>query len=194
MHDIEPHYKWRKDYIAADDQRSPYFGKVYDEFNFTNKVYNYFIHPQWDEFGSPTLYTKILFQDYEEGFAILEFIGEWNDAIQNDVMLLKRNLIELLMQEGIYKFILVCENVLNFHASDDCYYEEWAEECRDEGGWICLINTREHIEDEMKEMRLQYYLNFGAYYNEINWRPHQPHNFYKVVTALVKGEIKRLVD
>ena len=84
--------------------------------------------------------------------------------------------------------------MLNFHASDDCYYEEWAEECRDEGGWICLINTREHIEDEMKEMRLQYYLNFGAYYNEINWRPHQPHNFYKVVTALVKGEIKRLVD
>ncbi len=193
MHDIEPYYKWRNKYTADRDDRSPFFGKVYNEFTFTNKVYNYFIHPQWDEFGSTTLYTKILFLDYEEGYAILEFIGEWNDAIQNDIMLLKRNLIEVLMSQNIYKFILVCENVLNFHGSDDCYYEEWGEDCREEGGWICLLNTLEHVEDEMKQMQLQYHINFGKYYNNVNWRPHQPQNLFKAIEALVHGETPKLV-
>ena len=192
MHDIEPHFKWRNHYIASDDQRSPFFGKNYNEFSYTNKIYNYFIHPQWDEFGSPTLYTKILFLDYEEGFAILEFIGEWNDAIQNDIMHLKRNVAEVLMEEGIYKFVLVCENVLNFHVSDDCYYEEWAEECREEGGWISLINVLDHVEEEMLTIRLQYYMNFGKMYNEINWRPFQPQLFFKAVEALVNGEVLRI--
>jgi len=26
---------------------------------------------------------------------------------------------------GDIQFILIGENVLNFHSSDDCYYEEW---------------------------------------------------------------------
>ena len=140
-----------------------------------------------------TLYTKVLFLDYEEGYAILEFIGEWNDAIQNDIMLLKRNLIEVLMDHHIYKFILVCENVLNFHGSDDCYYEEWGEDCREEGGWICLLNTLEHVEEEMKQMRLQYHINFGKYYNNVNWRPHQPQNLFKAIEAMVHGETPKLV-
>ena len=193
MQDIEPHFKWRNSYIAAEDKRSPFYGAVYNEFAYTKKIYNYFIHPQWDDFGSPTLYTKLLFLDYEEGYAILEFIGEWNDAIQNDIMLFKRGVADLLMEEGIFKFVLICENVLNFHGSDDCYYEEWGQECREEDGWICLINVRAHLEEEMTEMLLQYHINFGAYYNEINWRPHQPQHFYKVAEALVRGEIRRLV-
>ena len=193
MHDIEPYYKWRNKYIASKDDRSPYFGKVYNEFTFSNKVYNYFIHPQWDDFGSITLYTKVLYLDYEEGYAILEFIGEWNDAIQNDIMHLKRNLIELLMSQNIFKFILICENVLNFHGSDDCYYEEWAEECREEEGWICMLNILDHVEEEMNQTQLQYYVNYGQLYNEVNWRPHQPQNLFKAIHALVNGEIGRLV-
>ncbi len=193
MHDIEPHFKWRNNYIASEDTKSPFFDRVNSEFSYTNKIYNYFIHPQWDEFGSPTLYAKILFVDYEEHFAIIEFIGEWNDAISNDIMFLKRKIGEALLEEGVSKFILICENVLNFHASDDCYYEEWAEECREEEGWICMINTLEHVSDEMKMINLQHYINFGENYNNVNWRPHTPQNFFKAIEALVNGEVLRLV-
>ncbi|MEZ4990567.1 MAG: hypothetical protein R2824_09145 [Saprospiraceae bacterium] len=108
MHDIEPHYHWRDDYTAEEDSRSPFFGRQYDEFRFSQKVYNYYIHPQWDAFGSSTLYLKILFVDYTEQYAILELIGEWNDCLHNDIMFLKREIIDALIQEGIYKFILVC--------------------------------------------------------------------------------------
>ena len=55
-------------------------------------------------------------------------MGEWNDAIHNDILEMKNDLINPLVNEGIRKFILIGENVLNFHASDDLYYEEWYEE------------------------------------------------------------------
>ena len=140
MHDIEPHYQWRDRYIASEDEQSPFFGRVYDEFQFSQKIYNYFIHPQWDAFGSNTLYLKILFVEYQQGFAVLELIGEWNDCLQNDIMFLKRNIADDLAQNGIHKFVLVCENVLNFHASDDSYYQEWFEDVSEEHGWICFLN------------------------------------------------------
>ena len=79
MHDIEPYYRWRDDYIAAEDERSPFFETEYSEFEFDKMIYNYYIHPQWDCFGSQTLYIKILFVDYDRQYAIIEFIGEWND-------------------------------------------------------------------------------------------------------------------
>jgi len=81
MHDIEPYYKWREYYVASEDERSPFFGRTYDEFKFTKKIYNYFIHPQWDYIGSPTLYIKILYVDYTLGYTLIELIGEWNDAV-----------------------------------------------------------------------------------------------------------------
>ena len=75
MHDIEPFYKWRDKYIASEDKDSPFYGRKYSEFSFTKKIYNYFIHPQWDEFGSPTIYMKILFIDYNESYCFIELIG-----------------------------------------------------------------------------------------------------------------------
>src|SRR5699024_8682446 len=115
MHDIEPYYKWRDYYIASEDEKSPFYGRRYDEFYFTNAIYNYVIHPQWDDFGSSTLYSKVLYANYEKSYAVIELIGEWNDCIANDIMFLKRNLIDSMHQQGIHKFILICENVLNFH-------------------------------------------------------------------------------
>ena len=112
MHDIEPYFQWIDAYVAADDKRSPLYGRVYDEFYFTNTIYNYYIHPQWDDFGSKTLYLKILFADYDQHYAIIELIGEWNDAIENDIMELRREVTDLLFEEGIHKFILIAENVL----------------------------------------------------------------------------------
>ena len=106
MHDLEPHFAWINLYSAAADERSPFFNREYNEFYFDKTVYNYYIHPQWDHFGSNTLYIKILFADYQEGFAIIEMMGEWNDALYNDIMQLKREVLEILTQEGINKFIL----------------------------------------------------------------------------------------
>ncbi len=59
---------------------------------------------------------KVLMADYDEKYAIIELIGEWNDAIENDIMELKREVLEKFMYEGIVKFILIAENVLNFHS------------------------------------------------------------------------------
>ncbi|HOS48864.1 MAG TPA: hypothetical protein PLG57_09520, partial [Bacteroidia bacterium] len=138
MQDIEPYYSWRHMYISAEDELSPFFGREYSEFEYSNTVYNYYIHPQWDDFGSTTLYMKVIFADYDQQYAIIEFIGEWNDAINNDIMMLKRDIIDEMIAQGIRYFILVGENVLNFHASDDCYYQEWFDDIED--GWIAAVN------------------------------------------------------
>ena len=115
VHSIEPFYQWRGYYIASEDPNSPFYNREYSEFEFTDTIYNYYIHPQWDNMGSKTLFLKILYVDYELGYTILEFIGEWNDAIENDIMVLKRDIVEPMMEQGINKFILVGENVLNVH-------------------------------------------------------------------------------
>ena len=63
MHDIEPFYNWRDFYISEEDKDSPFYKMTYNEFAYTNKIYNYYVHPQWDQFGSETMYIKILFAD-----------------------------------------------------------------------------------------------------------------------------------
>lgn len=185
MHDIEPFYHWRDHYIASEDKRSPFYGRFYDEFHFTNKVYNYFIHPQWDEFGSSTLYMKILYADYEDGFAIFEMIGEWNDTLHNDIMYLKREVVDRMIPHGIRKFVVICENVLNFHGSDDCYYEEWYEDVRDDDGWIAFLNLFSHVEDEMSDTRLQHYVHFGEAFNEVIWRAVKPANLIHLLEQFI---------
>lgn len=185
MHDIEPHFKWKNEYEVTHDENLPFYGKVHSEFHFTNKVYNYYIHPQWDEFGSETLYLKVLFADYEQGFGIIELIGEWNDAIHNDIMFLKREVIDPMVDAGVHKFILICENVLNFHGSDDAYYEEWQEDISDELGWICLLNTLEHVEEEMKEHQLHYFMNIGGPFSQVNWRVLKPKILFELIQRVL---------
>ncbi|MCB0738126.1 MAG: hypothetical protein KDC92_11485, partial [Bacteroidetes bacterium] len=80
MHDLEPFYHWRDIYTAENDPDSPFYQREHSEIYYTHAIYNHVIHPQWDEFGSSTLYTKQLFADYDNGFAIFEMMGEWNDA------------------------------------------------------------------------------------------------------------------
>ncbi|PLX15530.1 MAG: hypothetical protein C0597_08830, partial [Marinilabiliales bacterium] len=166
MHTIEPYYSWRKYYVASEDSRSPFFGRVYSEFEFSNTIYNYYIHPQWDYFGSETLYLKILFTDYQLGYCIIEFIGEWNDTLYNDVMYLKREVIDLLIKNGVSKFILIGENVMNYHSSDDSYYEEWFSDL--EQGWIYAMNFLNHVMDEFKSIGVENYIRFE--HDSLNWR------------------------
>lgn len=183
MHDIEPYYNWIHIYSAAEDELSPFYGREYSEFMFTHAVYNYLIHPQWDFFGSNTLYIKILYADYQDGFAIIELLGEWNDALYNDIMILKREVIELLQEEGIDKFILLGENVMNFHASDDSYYEEWFQES--EEGWIAFVNFREHVLDEFRRARIDYFVNFGGELDELNWRKWSPRQLQERISGVL---------
>ena len=183
MHEIEPYYQWRDDYVSSEDEKSPFYNTEYSELYFDKQIYNFLLHPQWDEFGSNTLYLKVLYVDYERSYSIIEFIGEWNDAINNDIMLLKREILELMMDEGINKFILIGENVLNFHASDDSYYEEWFQEVED--GWIVGINFNDHVINEFKDSNIDYYMNFGGAFDNFAWRPLKPLQIFKKIEELL---------
>lgn len=187
MHYIEPFYNWRMYYVASEDYRSPFYEREYSEFEFTDTIYNYYIHPQWDNIGSSTLFIKILFVDYDLNYAILELIGEWNDAIENDIMTLKRDIIEPMMDEGIDQFILIGENVLNFHYSDDSYYEEWFDDVED--GWIAMVNFHDHVLNEFKRIHLDHYFVMGGELEDIEWRTYIPYQFYKKINDLVQKRL-----
>jgi hypothetical protein len=187
MHNIEPYYNWLKYYDPAADERSPFYGKQYNFDVYSETIYGYYIDPAWDGFGSETLYLKILYADYLAGFAVIEFIGEWNDAINNDIMTLKRNILELMLAEGINKFILIGENILNFHGSDDSYYEEWFEEVGD--GWIAAVSFPQFLQDEFRKYHIDQYVNMGGTLQIDQWRTLRPQNFCDLVTTLIQRRL-----
>lgn len=172
MHDIEPYSRWESLYQANADPRSLFYGEHFDEYVCRNTIYNHYIHPKWDEFGSKTLYLKILYVGYEHHFAVIELMGEWNDCLYNDIMHFKRTIAEHLIDNGINKFILIGENVLNFHYSDDAYYEDWFNDIED--GWIMAINFRKHVLEEFDKINLNYYILYGGHLNGVKWRTLSP--------------------
>ena len=186
MQNIEPYFNWRHLYTAEEDELSPFYGRTYSEFEFSQTVYNYYIHPQWDEFGSKTLYMKILFADYEQNYVIIELLGEWNDAIENDIMALRRDVTDILFSKGITKFILIAENVLNFHSSDDSYYEEWREQLEDEGGWVVIIDMPPQSQYDFIQARLTNYIELIDF---PQWRTLKPEIVFEQVDNMM---MKRL--
>ncbi len=186
MHDVEPYFNWQHIYKSDTDKLSPFYGRIYNEFEFTQTVYNYYIHPQWDFFESPNLYLKILMADYEEGYAILEFLGEWNDAIDNDIMHLRREVTDKLEAVGISKFILIAENVLNFHSSDDSYYEDWFENVMDNNGWVILLNFPEQSKYDFVKTKLHRYVELM----EIpEWRTYKPIHLYRLINERIEKRL-----
>jgi hypothetical protein len=185
MHEIEPYYNWLRYYDSSFDERSPFFGKEYNNDLYQDTIYGYYIHPAWDSFESETLYLKVLYADYQLGYAILEFIGEWNDAINNDIMLLKRNFIEMLMKEGISKFVLIGENLMNFHGSDDSYYEEWFDDVEEVNGWIAAVSFPDFIQQEQRRFGIDQYINMGGTLQIDNWRTLHPKKLFELVNSLV---------
>ena len=186
MHNIEPFYNWRHLYVSEEDERSPFYGRIYSEFEYSKTIYNYFIHPQWDEFGSQTLYLKVLLADYVEQYVIIELIGEWNDAIENDIMALKREVVDKFFVLGITKFLLIAENVLNFHSGDRDYYEEWFEESVEENGWIVCINMPEQTQYDFRRAKLHRYIELIELGN---WRTYRPFHLFKKIDEEI---LKRL--
>jgi hypothetical protein len=187
MHQIEPFSNWLKYYDSSLDENSPFYGKEYNYDLYSETVYGYYIDPAWDSIGSETLYLKTLYADYDEGFVILEFIGEWNDTLHNDIMTLKRDFLELLLYKGINKFILIGENIFNFHGSDDLYYEEWFEEVED--GWIAAVSFPEFIQEEFKKYRIDCYVNVGGTLQIAHWRTLHPLKFYELVKQLIQRRL-----
>ena len=186
MHTIEPHYAWLDHYSATEDPRSPLFEAENSLDSYVNTIYGYYIHPQWDSLDSDTLFLKILFVDYDLGLAIIEFIGEWNDAIENDIMWLKREVVDVMEKEGISKFILVTENVLNFHSSDREYYQEWYDDVSDENGWIVSLNMPEATKEDFKKKKLNYYIELMEL---PDWRVYKPYHLFKKIDDIL---MKRL--
>lgn len=183
VHNLEPYFSWRNLYSSEDDPRSPFYGNEHNEFYFMEKIYDHYIHPQWDSMGSSTLFLKILFVDYDDGYAFIELIGEWNDILYNDIMFLKREIGDRLISDGIDKFILIGENVLNFHAGDDCYYEEWLEDI--ENGWVVLLNFREHVLSEFRQANLANYFTLWDEFNDLSWRTYRPLQLFQKIQQYV---------
>ena len=118
---------------------------------------------------------------------VSEFIGEWNDCLYNDIMFLKRDVIDILIANQINKFILIGENVLNFHYSDDSYYQEWFEEIED--GWIVGLNFRPHVYQEFKEGRIFNYIQFTLPDKELNWRKFNPSTLFKQIDGSIPKKL-----
>lgn len=186
MHTIEPFYNWKKYYQAEKDPASPFYGNTYSN-QYEDTIYGYFIDPEWDYIGSETLYCKLLFTDYTSKTCIIELFGEWNDALHNDSMHLKRTVIDPLLKAGISKFILIADNLLQFHGGETDYYEEWLEEVED--GWIAALNLRPFILAEFEKYSIDYYINCGGTLALSNWRTHAPFKIVEVVDLLL---IRRL--
>ncbi len=187
MHTITPYERWNQYYNSSYDDNSPFAKKEYNYDLYSENIYGYYIDPAWDFMGSETLYIKIIYADYDRGFVVMEMIGEWNDAINNDVMQLKRNILEHMMDFGLNKFVLIGEHVMNFHGSDDCYYEEWFEEV--EEGWIAAVNFREHVEEEMKLFNIDNYINMSGSLQLEKWRTLPPSKFCDLVDGLIQRRL-----
>ncbi|MBI1306798.1 MAG: hypothetical protein GC181_09305 [Bacteroidetes bacterium] len=185
MHQIEPHYLWRHLYKASKDPNSPFYRTEHSQFEYTNRIYNYAIHPQWDYFGSETLLMKVLFVDYDEGYAIIEMIGEWNDCLHNDIMTLKREIVDDMIDHGIDKFVFLCENILNFHGSDDSYYQEWWEDVP--GGWVAFLHLRDHIINEMESIGIHNYISVEEDDETTwSWKTNKPEHLFQAVNKMMR--------
>ncbi len=183
MHDIEPFYKWEYIYNAKMDKKNPFHRRKHNNIEYNESIYNYYIHPSWDSFGSETLYIKILYIHYELGFAIIEMLGEWNDAIENDIASLKRNIIDHLINEKIGKFIFITENVFNFHAGDKDYYNEWIEDIDTLEGWIIYLNMPIATQHDFCLIHLHKSI---VLYNMENWRTFKPIDIYQQLMLMIK--------
>ncbi len=188
MQQLEPYHRWRDQYTSEEDVRSPLFGREINERDY-NVVYNYVLHPYWDNFGSHTLFLKILYADYRRHCCIIEMIGEWNDAIENDISILWKEILEPILEQGISKFILLAENVLNFHSSDTDYYQQWYEEVSDRDGWIVCLNMPESSQYDFRKLKLNYYVELMEM---PDWRKYRPEMVYKIINDKVKARLKSL--
>lgn len=188
MQELEPHFLWRHLYVASEDDKSPMYGHFNSEVYYTDSIYDFVIHPQWDNIGCETLFLKVLFADYSEGYAIVEFIGEWNDVLHNDIMTIKREMVDLMIDGGIDKFIFIAENILNFHADETDYYDEWLEEIPH--GWIAFVNARDHVRRELADYGIDQYFLMGGKLDDVSWRTKSPRVMFEKIRDIASKRLE----
>lgn len=187
MHNLEPFFLWRNYYRAEGDPKSPFHNKIYNELGYDHHIYDFLIHPQWDSIGSETLFVKILYVNYEDSFCFIELIGEWNDCLNSDIMMLKHEIIDLLIQEGVNQFVLIGSNVLNFHPLDhQDYYQEWQQEL--EGGFIAALDFQNQVLDEMLLNQLDHFISFVDEPDLMQWKKLNPEQCFQKVKRSVKNK------
>ncbi|HCT22644.1 MAG TPA: hypothetical protein DIW54_04625, partial [Chitinophagaceae bacterium] len=76
------------------------------------------------------------------------------------------------------KFILITENVLNFHSGDKDYYEEWYEEVSDAEGWIVALNMPEATQYDFRKRKLNYFIELMEI---LEWRTYRPYHLFKKI-------------
>ncbi|MDX1906637.1 MAG: hypothetical protein SF053_06340 [Bacteroidia bacterium] len=179
LHDIEPFYGWLDLYSHETDTLSPFHEVEHSQFYYDRSVNQIPAHPLWDEIGSESLLVKILFADYEAGYAIIELFGEWNDLYDNDFKLLAENCLTWLVDNGINQFILICENVFHAYLERDDYYEAMQEELED--GWICILRARETVQVEMDAYGIMSYFYRSPILDELAWRRMRPRQLYDLI-------------
>lgn len=181
MHQIEPHFGWLKYYQNELDPNSPFQAVEHNEFFFDRQVYDYLAHPLWDSIESESLLVKILFADYQAGFAIVELFGVWNDLLENDYRVLYENCLQFLVEAGITRIVLIAENILNVYVDANDYYEAVQDELED--GWICLLRAREHVLRELEEFDLLGYFYTSMELDDIAWRKLKPWELFRLIDA-----------
>lgn len=179
LHEIEPFYGWLNHYSHESDVNSPFHKVDHNMFYFDRSVNRIPAHPLWDDIGSESLLVKILYADYQEGFAVIELFGEWNDLFENDFKLLAENCLTYLIDAGIQRFVLVCENVFNIYLESDDYYEALQEEVED--GWVCLLRPREQVWEELEGYGIAPYFFRSEVLDDLNWRKLKPPQLFTAV-------------
>ena len=102
-------------------------------------------------------------------------------------MTLKRDIIDEMTGQGIHKFVLIGENVLNFHASDDCYYSRVVR--RRSEGWIAAVNFRGHVLQEFEKNNIDYYFTFGGELNNLPWRTFNPVQLFGRIDGVIRHRL-----
>lgn len=188
FHEIEPFYGWLNLYNHEMDPNSPFHEVEHNMFYYDRSVNQMPAHPLWDTIGSESLLIKILYAQYDEGYAIIELFGEWNDLYENDYKLLAENCLTYLLDCGINRFILICENVFHAYFETDDYYEALQEEL--EEGWIALVKPRQNVLEELEAYNLTHYFYQSPLLDDLKWRKLKPFQLFELIESRVTKLLK----
>ncbi|MBX3101122.1 MAG: hypothetical protein KF690_01280 [Bacteroidetes bacterium] len=186
---LEPFDGWLFIYSHDQDERSPFHEVEHNLFAYDRRIYTFDAHPLWDNIESESLLVKILYAQYDEGYAILELLGEWNDLHENDFRLLWDNCLHPLVTEGIYRFILICENVFNIYPDADDYYQNAQEELAEGEGWLCLLRARPQVLEELEAYGIGQYFFYSPLLESLRWRKLKPWQVYAQVRDQLEGRL-----
>lgn len=183
--EVEPYAGWLLFYDPSTDERAPLPAGPEGDLP-SRYIYTFAANPLWDSIDSESLLVKILYLHYQEGYAVVELLGEWNDLFENDFRLLCERLINPLMEEGVNRFVFICENVFNVYIDATDYYEDLQDRLADEAGWICLLKARPNVQEGLAASQLDRYLLWDDQLDHLRWRKLKPWDLFAAICHRVE--------